>query len=109
MMSNSQHSLITSGIVGSIGVPFHSPPGFTIPLVKLREGANTTYVQRLDGNGKIVGFNPFDGPINSIPLPSAYPLAVGDSEVYSLLDPGGRPHVGTKRELALPIRHGSPK
>ena len=104
MNNNSQDSLITSGIVGSIGVPFDTPPGFTIPLVKLREGANTTYVQRLDRKGKIVGFEPFDGPIKSIPLPSTYPLSVGDSEVYSLLDPEGLPHVGTKREIAQPIR-----
>jgi hypothetical protein len=105
MMSNSQNSVISSGIVGSIGVPFDTPPGFTVPLVKLREGSNTTYVQRLDHYGRIVGFQAFDGQIKSIPLTSTYPLSVGGSEVYSLLDPGGRPHVGTKRELALSIRH----
>jgi hypothetical protein len=104
IMSNSQDSLVTSGIVTNIGVPFDTPPGFTIPLVKLRDGANTTYVQRLDRNGRIVGFDPFNGPIKSIPSPSTYPLSVGDREVYSLLDPGGQPHVGTKRELEVPIR-----
>jgi len=104
MSNNSTESIFSSGVVSSVGVPFRSAPGFAIPLVRLVEGGNSYYIQRIGGNKKIVGFELFDAAVNLRHLEKPYYLEIGDSEVYSLVDPRGTPHVGTKHELAPTIR-----
>jgi|SRR5271165_2665253 len=105
MSNNSADQIVSSGLISSIGVPFHRSPGFTIPLVRLTAGGNSYYIQRIDRNKKIAGFDLFDAAVNLRRLTRPYQLEIGNNEVYSLVDPSGIPHVGTKRELAPIIRN----
>lgn len=104
MSNNGAVHVISSGLISSVGVPFYKTPGFTIPLVRSTASGNSYYIQRVDRKKKIVGFDLFNAAVQLRRLKRPYYLEIGNSEIYSLIDPSGVPHVGTKRELAPIIR-----
>ena len=104
-MSNNHRDLtVSAGQVSSVGIPFSKGPGFTIPLVQPSTDSNTLYVQRVDNDQNIIGFDVFTRAVRSVRLGKPYHVAIGKEEVYSLLDPNDVPYVGNRGELSPIIR-----
>ncbi len=98
-------SVLREGRVTSLAVPFWTKPGFAIPLIQSSADSNTTYVQRVNGDRKIIGFDMFQGGSRIVPLESTHEARVGAREVFALVDPDGDPYAGTRNELAPIVKN----
>ena len=62
-------------------VPFWTAPGFAIPLFQWNASSNATYVQRVDVNRNIIGFDLFEGGGRVLPLEETLHVKIGDEEL----------------------------
>ncbi|WP_346296286.1 hypothetical protein LRC39_03030 [Rhodopseudomonas sp. P1] len=105
-MSNSNLDAVAFRSLRLVGVSVGSRkgPGFAIPLLVSRSDGNATYVQRTDRGGRIVGFQVFIDRCLRQPVAGNRSVAVGDPEVFALLDIEGVVHVGTRDELSPKVK-----
>lgn len=101
-------SFMEYGRIYSVDAPFWSFPGFAIPLVTLSQAANAQYIQRADSEGRVVGFDIYEGGAQVLPLAESCPTAIGDDEIFGIIDPAGIPFVGDRKSLASSVREWMP-
>jgi hypothetical protein len=81
-------------------VPFWTAPGFAIPLFQWNAHSNATYVQRVDVNRNIIGFDLFEGGGRVLPLRETLRVEIGDEELFAIVDPFSIAFAGTRTRLA---------
>ena len=95
---------LRNGNVEAIAIPFWSEPGFAIPLIYQDQSSNAAYVQRVDFNRKIVGYDVFLTGTRKKELEASCRTRIGGPEVFALIDPAGHPYAGTKSALTPIIK-----
>lgn len=93
------HFQLEGGSVEEIAIPFRTKPGFAIPLVYRDKESNAAYVQRVDINRKIVGYEIFHSDTRKARLKVSCRTKIGGPEIFALIDPNGQAHAGTRRAL----------
>lgn len=102
--NSSDDFIFFSGVVSDACVPFWSAPGFAIPLVRSSIGANTPYIQRVDRDRKVIGYDILHGRIRSVAINSICTTKIGDPEVFALIAPDATAHAGPRSELSPIVR-----
>lgn len=88
-------------------VPFWTAPGFAIPLFQWNASSNATYVQRVDVNRNIIGFDLFEGGSRVLPLEETLHVKIGDEELFAIVDPLSTAFAGTRTQLTPIVILGS--
>lgn len=73
-----------------------STPAFAVPLVRPNKKSNLDYTPTVDAFGMIDGFMPVEAQGKILTVQDNFSVEIGQEEIFGLIDPDGKPLIGTK-------------
>lgn len=86
-----------------------STPAFAVPLVRPNKKSNLDYTPTVDAFGMIDGFMPVEAQGKILTVQDNFSVEIGQEEIFGLIDPDGKPLIGTKNRFSRTLNSGSGK